>query len=299
DSGFVGKNLFALDLILIRAISAIFTYNENKLSKAEYLPNFFSFPEPHLSNNSLENHEFETSKSLKRLIEEVTLSKRTILEKNPDYLFIDGSIIPQHQDKPRKDSKIKSQYHELLETFQDFYDTAEKNQCELIACVEDSRGSRFRTMLQEEILPEEISQLPELDNCFDSVLLDYLLRKGERCSAFTYTKSIKDHPILMDYEKKWAEKVHAFYLKPAEFDRPLRVEFLSNGNIPKQASKIAEVAYAQSSMHREYAYPAVLIEADMHARLKPDEISIVYDKILDKLSKGFKIKLRRDNRPFK
>ncbi|MFH1240608.1 MAG: hypothetical protein V1672_05335, partial [Candidatus Diapherotrites archaeon] len=47
DSGFVGKNLFALDLILIRAISAIFTYNENKLSKAEYLPNFFSFPEPH------------------------------------------------------------------------------------------------------------------------------------------------------------------------------------------------------------------------------------------------------------
>ena len=103
----------------------------------------------------------------------------------------------------------------------------------------------------------------------------------------------------MDYEKKWAEKVHAFYLKPAEFDRPLRVEFLSNGNIAKQASRIASIVYTQSSMHREYAYPTVLIEADMRARLKPDEISIVYNKILDKLSKGFKIKLRRDNRPFK
>lgn len=300
DSGFVGKNLFSLDLILIRAVAAIFQYENSRLKKAEYLPNFFSFPEPHLSSNALETHDFEISKSLKRLIEEVNLSKRTIIEKNPDYLFIDGSIIPQHQDKPRKESKLKTPYHELLHNFQEFYEVAEKNNCELIACVEDSRGSRFRTLLQEEILAKEnFREVSELDECFDSVLLDYLLKKGERSFAFTYSKSISEHPILMDYAPKWANKVHAFYLKPAEYDRPLRVEFLSNGNISKQASKIASIVYAQSSQHKTYAYPAVLIEADMRARLKPEEIDIIYNKILDKLSKGFKVKLRRENRPFK
>jgi len=38
--------------------------------------------------------------------------------------------------------------------------------------------------------------------------------------------------------------------------------------------------------------------ADFNARLKPGEIEIVYDKILNKLGKGFKLRLRRDNRPF-
>ena len=301
DSGFVGKNLFTMDLVLIRAVAAIFEYENNKLKKSFYLPSYFSFPTPDLSSSQLEMHEFECSKSLKRLVEEVELSKRAIEEHNPKFLFIDGSIIPQHQDKPRKDSKINPMYHHLLSKFQELYKTAEKNQCELIACVEDSRGSRFRTILQDEIMKNaNIPKILALDDCLDSVLLDYLLNEGERSLVFSYTKSITEHPILMDYEKEWAEKVRAFYMKPTKYDRPLRVEFLANGkHITEQVDRIASATYALSSMHREYAYPTVLIEADLRARLRPDEINVVYDKIIDKLGKDLKLRMRRDNRPFK
>jgi hypothetical protein len=66
----------------------------------------------------------------------------------------------------------------------------------------------------------------------------------------------------------------------------------------EHVGKIASVVFALSSSHREYAFPSVLIEADLRARLKPDEIEIVFNKILDKLSKNFKLRLRREGRPF-
>jgi len=303
DSGFVGKNLFSMDLLIIRGVAAIFDYKGGKLVSSSYLPDFFSFPEPILSNNALEKDEFQCNKSIQRLLEEIRLSKETIEKFSPKFLFIDGSIIPQYADKPRKDSKIESAYHKLISAFQDLYSVAEKKNCELIATVEDSRGSRFRSILQEEILCKEKACAPEnFDDCFDSVLLDYLLAQGERSFAFKYTSKISEHPILNDFDSKWADSIHAFYLKPSAFDRPLRIEFISREKgsaLSEHANKIASITFAQSSLNREYAYPAVLIEADMRARLAPDEIEIIYNKIIDKLGKNFKLKLRRDNRPFK
>jgi hypothetical protein len=179
------------------------------------------------------------------------------------------------------------------------YKTAEKNDCTLIACVEDSRGNRFRSILQEEVLAKQGVQSKELDDCYDSIILDYLLKEGERSMAFKYSPEIEKHPILMDFEKGFAEQVHAFYLKPAEFDRPLRVEFLHAGkDFEKRIEEISGIVFALSCMHREYAFPSILIEADLHARLKPEEIEIVYQKILDKLGKNINLKMRRSNRPF-
>ncbi len=300
DSGFVGKDLLALDLVLIRAVGAVFSYRQGILEKADYFPNFYSFPEPRLSNVSLEVDEFQCSKNIQRLIKEVETAKNMIEKHKPDYCFLDGSIIPQYADKPRKDSQIKSAYHKMLEEFQALYQVAEKNNCELIACVEDSRGNRFRQILQEQLLANQPSLSDQLNNCYDAIILDYLLKPGERSLAFSYTTKINEHPILMDFDEKWSNSIRAFYIKPVAFDRPLRVEFLhANGeSISEHASKVASIVFAQSCMHREYAYPTILIEADMHARLTPQEIEIVYDKILNKLGKAFKLRLRRDYRPF-
>ena len=300
DSGFIGKDLLALDLILIRTVGAVFDYKKGKVAKAQYFPNAYAFPEPHLSSAGLEFDEFQCNKSIQRLMQEVDTAKELIQRFNPKYCFLDGSIVPQYADKPRKDSKIKSAYHEMLRQFQSLYETAEKNNCELIACVEDSRGSRFRQIMQEQLLSEKQGLAGQLDSCYDAILLDYLLKKGERSSAFSYTADVKEHPILMDFDEKWAKAVRAFYIKPAEFDRPLRVEFLHpNGeSISTHADAIASLVFAQSCMHREYAFPAILIEADLHARLTPQEIEVVFDKILNKLGRGFKLRMRRDNRPF-
>jgi len=300
DSGFVGKDLLALDLVIIRAVGAVFHYKQGKLEKADYFPHFYSFPEPRLSNYSLEVDEFQCSKNIQRLIKETETAKQLIQKFSPKYCFIDGSIIPQYADKPRKDSKIKSAYHKMLEEFQALYKTAEESKCELVACVEDSRGSRFRQILQEQLLSNQPSLAEQLNDCYDAILLDYLLKPGERSFAFSYTTKINEHPILMDFDEKWSKAIRAFYLKPVAFDRPLRVEFLhTNGEgISKHASEVASIVFAQSCMHREYAYPQILMEADLRARLTPQEIEIVYDKILNKLGKGFKLRLRRDYRPF-
>ena len=235
-----------------------------------------------------------------RLQQEVQTAKAVIEKYNPKYCFLDGSIVPQYQDKPRKDSRVNPLYHNILGEFQSLYEAAEKNSCKLVACVEDSRGSRFRGILQEEVLQKEnLVEPAKLDNLFDSSLLDYMLNIKERTAAFHYTKDINKHPILMDYNEKWSKSIYGFYIKPSLYDRPLRVEFIYRGNsLTEYSAEIAAITLALSSLHREYAYPSILIEADMHARLKPEEIDVVFDKIMDKLGKNIKLKMRRDNRPF-
>lgn len=301
DSGFVGKRMHSIDIILVKTVSAIFSYKKNKLEKAEYFPSPTDFPKPFISSNVLENDEFQCNQSLLRLREEISNSKKVIKEFKPDYCLIDGSIIPQYADKARKDSELHSDYSSLIKLFESLYQTAEENSCNLIATVEDSRGSRFRSILQKEILQKNrLIDSTSLDYFFDSNLLDYLLARNERSFCFNYTSSIKEHPILNDFKEEYASKIKAFYLKPSLLDRPLRVEFLHNGkNLSGYCNEIGSVILSLSSLHREYAYPSVLIEADLRARLKPNEIEILFNKIQDKLGRDNAfLALRRNSRPF-
>ncbi|MFH1588816.1 MAG: DNA double-strand break repair nuclease NurA [Candidatus Diapherotrites archaeon] len=298
DSGFVAKKLSFIDLVLIRTSGIVFNYENSILKNAEYLPCFFEFPSPHLVNNALEDDELNISKSLMRLKEEVGMAKQ-LIEKKCKYVFLDGSIVPQYQDQPRKDSKINALYNSIIDEFTSMYELAEKNNCSLIAFIEDSRGSRFAQLLKENHSSELKGKENLLEGLLDPSFLDLYLLKGERTIPFTYTKNISQHAILKDFPNKWSEKVHALYLKPTEFDRPLRIEFLSSENdLEKKADEFSSIAFALSSFHREYAYPAPLIEADLRARLKPEEIDTIYNKIQDKLSKSIKLKLRRNSRPF-
>lgn len=300
DSGFVGKSLSALDITLIRAVGAVMDFEGGKLKCTQYWPARYDFPVPYLSNSALEQDEYNCSKSLLRLREEVRVKREIIGRFKPKYCFIDGSIVPQYADKPRKDSKVEGLYKGIISEFQSLYEVAEKEGCTLVSCVEDSRGSRFRGILQDSILDSTgVAKKEELEGIFDSALLDYVLAQGERSFTFSYTRGIKEHPILMDYDEKWAGNIYAFYLKPAELDRPLRVEFICReGDLGGCAEDIASVVYALSCGHREYSYPSVLIEADLRARLTPEEISVVFNKIMDKLGSRVRIRMRRDSRPF-
>ncbi|MEW6294717.1 MAG: DNA double-strand break repair nuclease NurA [Candidatus Diapherotrites archaeon] len=301
DSGFAGKRMHSIDIILVKTVGAIFDFEKNKLKKAQYHPAPSQFPIPFISSNVLENDEFQCNKSLLRLKEEIECAKKIISDFKPKFCFLDGSIIPQHADKPRADSKLCSSYKQLTELYEQLYQTAEKNSCSLIATVEDSRGSRFRSIMQKEILEKEkIVEGSALENYFDSSLLGYILEKNERSFCFNYSTSAKEHPILNDFTKKWAERVKVFYLKPTEYDRPLRIEFLHNGrNITEYCNEIASVSLTLSSLHKEYAFPSVLIEADLRARLKSNEIEILFNKIADKLGReNAYLALRREIRPF-
>src|SRR3989338_5797183 len=44
DSGFLGKNLHALDLVVIRTAGIVLSYQDSKVQVCEYLPSFYPFP---------------------------------------------------------------------------------------------------------------------------------------------------------------------------------------------------------------------------------------------------------------
>lgn len=300
DSGFVGKSLHSIEIVLVRAVGVVFAFEKGMLKESFYHPSFFDFPKPHLANAALDNDELNCSRGLLRLNEETKTAIEVIEKFSPAYCFLDGSIVPQYADKPRKDSEAMEVFHKTISGFQRLFEAAEKNNCCLVACVEDSRGHRLREILQKEILSKKpLEKTERLNGLLDSVLFDHLLSKGERTMAFRYSPSVREHPILVEFDKKWSENIFAFYLKPAELDRPLRVEFLCpQGKVAEKAAEIASVVYSLSSLHREYAFPSILVEADLRARLKPQEIDLVFNKILDKLSKRVRLKLRRESRPF-
>jgi len=300
DSGFVSKKLSFLDLVLVKTTGVIFTYKDGSLAGSSYYPAPFTFPEPMLLRSGLEKDEEAQSVSLIRLEKEVSCSMELIKKFKPNFLFIDGSIVPQYQDKPRKESEVNSDYESIVKLFQKLYKVAEENSTTLIACVEDSRGTRFRQILQEEILPSSKVKFDPvlLGTAFDASLLDYYLHAGERTFAFPYTNNTENHAILKDYYPEWSKSIFVFYLKSSDFDKPLRVEFICKDkkNLAKCAEEIAGIVFSLSSLHKEYSFPSVLIEADLRAGLSEQEISVVYDRLVDRL--GGKIRMRRSNRPF-
>lgn len=299
DSGFVSKKLSFIDLAFVRVAGVVFFLKEGVLEKADYFPSAFSLPEPIMLQQGLEGDEELQSVSFERLKKEVNVSIEIIKKFKPKYAFVDGSIVPQYKDKPREDSKLNSDYQGIIYLFQRFYKVAEENNCTIISCVEDSRGKRFVELLCEKILVKNpVASSSELNTCFDASLLDYFLLPGERTFAFSYTEKIDSHAILKDYSKEWSESISVFYLKASQFDKPLRVEFIckNKNEISSLADEISSIVFSLSSLHREYSYPSVLIEADLRARLNDDDISVVFDKLLDKL--GPRAQMRRNNRPF-
>ena len=162
-----------------------------------------------------------------------------------------------------------------------------------------SAEKRVKTSAKKTLQNQRVkTNLKTVIKKFDASLLDYYLTQSERTFAFPYTNNVTNHAILKDYSQEWAKSIFVFYLKCSLFDKPLRVEFVSKSSedFLNKVNEIAKVVFTLSSLHKEYSFPSVLIEADLRAGLNEQEISVVYDRLVDKL--GGKIRMRRTNRPF-
>ncbi|QQR92667.1 MAG: DNA double-strand break repair nuclease NurA [Candidatus Iainarchaeum archaeon] len=299
DSGFISQSFYALDLMMIRSAGVCFEYEKGKVARSNYFPNSFGPPEPIVNTDGLEKDEFHKFVSLTRLQAEANNAAALIREHKPHVLFIDGSLIPMPADKPGSDSKLKKEYHQTIEAFQYLYAAAREHDCLLIGTIEDSRSERLKELLKEKILPKHELQLDGMNSLQDASILDKTLNAGERSFAFTYAADTHKHAILMDFPFPIASQLHACYVKPSQWDYPIRCEFFSNAeNLTITATRVGEYVYAQSSLHKEYAFPSVLIEADLRAGLKPEEIEMVSDKIFSKVGRHTIHLRRRDRRPF-
>ncbi len=299
DSGFVSQSFYALDFMLLRPAGVVFSYTNGKVTQTKYFPETFGLPEPLVHTEGLEKEEFHKFVSLKRLQSEANTARELIETHSPYACFIDGSLIPLPADKPAKDSPIANEYTKTKEAFVRLYEAAKKKNCVLIGAIEDSRSDRLKEIVNEHVMRQNGLHIDGFEHLKDAPLLEHVLRAGERSIAFPYAKDCAQHMILQDFPSPWAKQLHACYIKPSQWDYPLRIEFFGDAKtIASFANEAAAIAMAQSSLHKEYAFPSVLIEADLRAGLKPEEISLVSDKIFSKVGRNTIHLRRRDRRPF-
>ncbi len=281
DGGLLAQEMHGTDLVIARAVAAVFEYNGSSLSSHEYLPN--AFPEADYEIKiGLDEREVMAFRSLFRLKKEIECAIDVLGAKSPKYLMLDGSLLPLTADKPPDDSDIAYDYQNVVRLYKKLFAIAKEKDCTLLGVIKDSRSKRF----------VDIAKAAIDVHSSDSVFLNHLLKEGERTFAFRYTSDVKRHPITRDFGND-AESINAMYLKPVDGDRPLRVEFISSN-----FSEVASLIYSLSKINRTYAYPAILIEADLRAALDPLELERAQKSLAMHTGMGI-LPLRRNSRPFR
>jgi hypothetical protein len=280
DGGVTKKTTHLIDFVFLRAVSVIFDYRKGKLSDVKYYPYQNPSPEVTYSTEPLSDVEFKIFWSLRRLRRELEVSVEAIKKFSPQLFLIDGSLMIHPGDVPKKESALFDDYTEVKEKVKELYEIGQKTGCMIAGVVEDSRSTTFCNFIEKEILSKEegpkIAKMQDvIKRAKDTNLLYYLLEKGEATREIDCGEGMK-----------------CIYMKTAEFDRPIRVEFLDN------REKIANIIFTLSCESRNYGFPNVLIEADQRAKLSENDSLYYMNHIAARLGIHDLFFLRRENRPF-
>jgi hypothetical protein len=290
DSGIAGEELHGFDFLVMRTVGAMFEYSHSRIKSHRHFPSALP-PLKYDIRSGLDSHDVMWHKSLFRLKGELTCALEMMRAHSPTCMMLDGSIAPLLSDKPSDDSEMRPLYDDVLSRYKSLYEEAWKSNTPLVGVIKDSRSRRFIEIIQKHAEHEE-GFLHTTDTSF----LYFMLEEGERTCAFTYSSSPTKHNVLRDLGQ-WSEKILSFYLKPVKEDRPLRIEFLSG---QRTFSEIATLVHSLSALHKAYAYPAILIEADLRAALSPDDFERAYGSLWSRLSRSPSLmRLRRNIRPFR
>jgi hypothetical protein len=299
DGGLAKESFHGIDLILLKAVAVIFQFKEGKLREVSYYPEPFPSPTPNIVFDPFSELEFELNSNMQRQMIEVETATETIKKFKPDLLLLDGSIVPHYVQRPESSSLLFQIYQQMIEAYKKLFSIAEENKTILAGIIEDSRGTRFCEILNQSLvfLPEVREARVLLEKTKDTNLLTYVLNYGERTFVFPYSPEPEKHPVLKEFGET-GKKIYSFYLKAAEFDRPMRVDLLANSNVEEIASKISSILLAICNSST-YAFPSVLIEADLRARLSEKEIEEFGLDLKSRLGNiASMLELRRKGRPF-
>jgi len=313
DGGVVARSYQGIDLILTRAVAAIFTYGPSGKLEVSYYPE--ETPLPNMISNLQPSplSDFELRTSIERITCELQLAIELQNYTKVDLIILDGSIVPQLSDKPPFYSTLTNKYERVVSLYEELYKSCIDSGTLLAGVIKDSRSIRYMQIIGR-LIPHLIEKVPTLKNLLefdyrkaiqqtrDADLLQRILDPGERTFVFRYAELPLDHSIFDDFRNKtWADLVNVFYLRSVEYDRPIRVEYLATeSNKLLTAKKIASVILPLSHHHAEYGIPSVLIEADARAHLLDRDIEIIYEQLVQKSGNALVLmKLRRERRPLK
>jgi hypothetical protein len=313
DGGVVARSYQSIDLILTRAVGAIFTYGTNGRLEVTYFPE--ETPVPNIISNLQPSPipEFELRTSIERILCELQLAIELLDYAKVDLIVLDGSIVPQLSDKPPTYSILARKYEKIIELYEQLYKSCIDSGTLLAGVIEDSRSIRLMQIIGR-LIPHLIEKVPAAKNLLDfdyrktvqhtrdTDFLQRVLDLSERTFIFRYAEPAADTTVFSDFgNKTLADLVNVFYIKTVEYDRPIRVEYLATeSNKVMTATKIASVILPLSYHHAQYGIPSVLIEADARAHLLDGDIDVIYDQLVHKTGNPLVLmKLRRERRPFK
>ena len=302
DGGLARRSFHGFDCVLTRAVAACFSYRNGRVAKVEYIPSKLPGIQPDVVE-ALTDIDWAYHSSIFRMKAEISRAIECAEGFRPDLLLMDGSIVPHHADKPSRSSRTYTGFVEMLKLYERLYAECTKKNILLAGVIEDSRGTRFCDMVAAKILsslkhPAAREMQSLLSVTRDTNLLYYVLSKGDMSHVFPYSERPSEHPVLREFGSSYGDRLHSFYLKTAQRDRPVRVDFLSD-NPEKTGDSIASILLPISGHHSGYGLPAPLIEADNVAKMPETEMENFYMSVLGLTGNlpGM-MRLRRDQRPF-
>ena len=291
DGGIVKKSLHGMDCMLVRAAAVCFQYKDGKVAKVQYFPSRNPTPRPEIYE-ALSELDWNHFSSLNRLREEVSTAVQCLDSLQPDILLMDGMILPHYLDKPSRSSPLYNSYESLLQLYNSLFKKVLQKKICLAGVIEDSRNTIFCEYLEKHVLSRIThSIVPEmtslLRNTRDTNLLSLILKKGERSCSFQSAPVVPEMTI---------PAVTTFYLKTASYDRPLKIDYLSD---TQDIDTLSSILLAISGHHSSYGIPTPIIEADQVAKLSENEIEALYSNIISLTGRlSSTMKLRREQRPF-
>jgi hypothetical protein len=285
-----------VDVVIARAVAALFGYEDNQLESTAYIPDRSPRPEIIHIESPLDRRAFNISASLLRLKKEIEAAVEVVQEQ-PDLVLLDGSIVPQYTDRPAEGTEAREIYEEVVELYEEMFEEAVERQVLLAGVIEDSRGTAFGQVLAEqEFLSADAKEV--LGKTQDTNILQYMLEKGERTAVMRYTEEYEKHPTLQDIGEL-SDRVHNFYLKTARNDRPVRVDFLSLKEPVEAANEVASRIMPLCTFSSSYGIPSVIVEADQRAKLSQHDLEMFESRLKSRVGPLPGIEnLRRDSRPF-
>ena len=303
DGGLVKQSLHGIDLILTRAVGVLFEFKGDKLSDAKYYPQSIPSPIPNIVVDPFSNLEFEVNSNIERMITEASTAAEFVEKFKPEILFMHGSIVPHYTDKPSKTSLLFPSYQRMIEAYVHLFSICKDSNTILAGVIEDSRGTRFCEIVNTQLISKAEGEIANnikiiLNQTKDTNLLSYALQTGERSLLFKYSSNPENHPILNEFGGQVANQIFTFYLKTAEFDRPIRVDFFANQGLTPIANRISSILLPLCG-HSGYGIPSVLTEADQRAKLSEDDLEMFYQDLINKTGNlpGMFLQ-RREARPF-
>jgi len=291
DGGIVSETYQSCELVLFRAVCAAFGYENGLVCRKACHPSGLDGFETALLD-SFDESETMQRDSIIRLRSEIGRARESVKLFSPSMVFLDGSIFPNPQDRPQKDSAAFDGFARLLAEYRFLYSECSAANVTLVGVVKDTKSRNYLDALRksEGLSGFYSGHAKHLSSTNDSAFLSLALEENERSGLVRIERQDLGRDLCRTTPA-------ATYLKAAKYDRPLRLEFSDHA----KADAASKVVCGLCKGNSRYAYPAILIEADLRAAMDPRELEVAYARLCAKVGPDAVSlrRLRRNERPFR